>query len=292
MILVADSGSTKTDWLLIDTSTQSNSTFLDKEDEKQEIINTQGINPVHQSHYQVLQVLQSELLPQIDVSQIHDVYFYGSGVRPELEGNMTEMLREVFPMAGTIESHSDLLGAARALCGHNEGIASILGTGANSCLYDGKRIVKNTPALGYIIGDEGSGAVLGKRFLHHLYSGILSKEIVALFEKETGLALPEIINRVYRQPLANRFLASLSEFIHRHLDLYDVRQMVVDNFVDFLTTHIAPYKRDDLPLSFVGSIAFYYQDELREAADAKGFTLGVIEKSPIAGLRRYHTTLM
>ena len=201
---------------------------------------------------------------------------------------MTVLLSETFPQAQTIEAHSDLLGAARALCGRNEGIASILGTGANSCLYDGKTIVKHTPALGYILGDEGSGAVLGKRFIHDLYGGILSDKIREAFEAETKLNLAEIIKRVYRQPLANRFLASLSEFITNHLDEPEVRGVVVQNLVDFLRYHISPYNRQDLPVSFVGSIAWHYQDELREAAERLGFRLGTVLKTPLAGLIRYH----
>ena len=201
---------------------------------------------------------------------------------------MTSLLQETFPQASVVEAHSDLLGAARALCGHNYGIASILGTGANSCLYDGKDIVQHTPALGYILGDEGSGSVLGKRFIHDLYGGKLSEEIKTVFEKETRLNLAEIIKRVYRQPLANRFLASLSEFIGSHLDDEGVRAVVVDNFVDFLRYHIQPYNRPDLPVSFVGSVAWHYQDELREAADRVNFRLGSILKTPLAGLVRYH----
>ena len=199
---------------------------------------------------------------------------------------MTELLQEAFPQARQVEAHSDLLGAARALCGHNCGIASILGTGANSCLYDGRRIVANTPALGYILGDEGSGAVLGRRFLNALYKGVLSKEIRDSFEAETGLTMAAIIDRVYRQPLANRFLASLSEFIHRHLDDEAVREIVISNFDDFFLRNIVPYGRRDLPVSFVGSIAWHYQSELQASAIRQGFTLGTILKTPIEGLLR------
>ena len=221
MFLIADSGSTKTDWAIVTGASQP------------VVLNTQGINPVHQSREEIVRILREEfvslmasnpevqklrssaiLTPQFPLA----VYFYGSGIRPEMESLMTVLLRETFPQAQTIEAHSDLLGAARALCGRNEGIASILGTGANSCLYDGKDIVEHTPALGYILGDEGSGAVLGKRFIHDLYGGLLSDNIRVMFEKETKLNLAEIIKRVYRQPLANRFLASLSEFITNHLD--------------------------------------------------------------------------
>ena len=291
MILIADSGSTKTDWAIVTGASQP------------VVLNTQGINPVHQSREEIVRILREEfvslmasnpevqklrssaiLTPQFPLT----VYFYGSGIRPEMETLMTVLLRETFPQAQIVEAHSDLLGAARALCGRNEGIASILGTGANSCLYDGKAIVEHTPALGYILGDEGSGAVLGKRFIHDLYGGILSDNIRETFEKETKLTLAEIIKRVYRQPLANRFLASLSEFITNHLDDSEVRGVVVQNFIDFLRYHISPYCRQDLPVSFVGSVAWYYKDELHEAAERLGYKLGTVLKTPLAGLIRYH----
>lgn len=291
MLLIADSGSTKTDWAIVTGASQP------------VVLNTQGINPVHQSREEIVRILREEFVSLMasnpEVQKLRSsailtpefplaVYFYGSGIRPEMESLMTVLLSETFPQAQTIEAHSDLLGAARALCGRNEGIASILGTGANSCLYDGKTIAKHTPALGYILGDEGSGAVLGKRFIHDLYGGILSDKIREAFEAETKLNLAEIIKRVYRQPLANRFLASLSEFITNHLDEPEVRGVVVQNLVDFLRYHISPYNRQDLPVSFVGSIAWHYQDELREAAERLGFRLGTVLKTPLAGLIRYH----
>ena len=286
MILIADSGSTKTDWALISPSVLSSQ--LSVLSSQLSVRSSQGLNPVHQSRETILQILRSELLPQLDSSEIESVFFYGSGVRPEMEPVMVNLLREVFPQAETIEAHSDLLGSARALCGHNYGIASILGTGANSCLYDGTSIVMNTPAMGYILGDEGSGASLGKRLLHDLYKGVLSEKVKASFEAETGLVMPEIINKVYRQPLPNRFLASLSTFIHTHLDIPEMRQLVIDTFVDFFRFNIAPYQRPDLPVSFVGSIAYFFESELREAAESQGFTLGTILRSPIEGLICFH----
>ena len=203
---------------------------------------------------------------------------------------MTSLLKKALPEAMGIEAHSDMLGAARALCGRKSGVASILGTGANSCLYDGEQIVQNTPALGYILGDEGSGAVLGKRFLHDLYGGRLSDALRADFETETGLSLPVIIDRIYRQPLANRFLGSFSEFIQNHIHQPAVRNLVIDNFCAFFACHIAPYGRRKLPVSCVGSIAWYFKDELCEAARLEGFKLGTILQSPMPGLIKYHRT--
>ena len=291
MILIADSGSTKTDWAIVTASSQP------------VVLSTQGINPIHQSREQIVQIIREEFMGPMgsspDVQKLRSgsiltpdfpyaVYFYGSGVRPEMEQLMSSLLSELFPQASIVEAHSDLLGAARALCGRKEGIACILGTGANSCLYDGNGIVQHTPALGYILGDEGSGAALGKRFLHDLYCGILSPDVLQAFEAKTKLTLKEIINRVYRQPLANRWLASLSEFISDHLDDQGVHDVVVQNFTDFLRVHIAPYEHHELPISFVGSVAFHYQDQLREAVAAYGRMTGTIIKTPLAGLIRYH----
>jgi N-acetylglucosamine kinase-like BadF-type ATPase len=279
--LIADSGSTKTDWALLIPAMYGKQAMVTR-------ITSQGINPVHQSDNEIRQILLSELLPHLSIENVSHVYFYGSGVRPEKEASMAQVLREALSCAEVVEAHSDLLGAARALCGHNYGIASILGTGANSCLYDGNRIVEKTTALGYILGDEGSGAVLGKHFLHDLYCGLLSEEIKNDFEKTMKLTLPQIIDRVYRQPLANRFLASLSAFIHNHIDDPAVETLVKRNFEDFLQVHIKPYGREYLPLSFVGSIAHFFADQLTEVVEAEEYTMGTILQNPIEGLISYH----
>ena len=278
-ILIADSGSTKTDWVC----------FQPGSDAPQIEVHTVGLNPFHVSDNEILSVFNHDLLPQLGGTQVDAVYFYGSGVRPEVEARMAGLLKQVFPAARTIEAHSDLLGACRALCGDKSGIACILGTGAKSCVYDGKMIVHNTPALGYILGDEGSGAVLGKHLLHDLYTGVLSQNIKAAFERETGMQLSEIINKVYRQPQANRFLASLSEFIHRHLDDEGIRQLVYTTFNDFASYHLARYGRRDLPVSFVGSIAWYYQEQLKLIIQMHNYQVGTIMQSPLQGLVAYHS---
>ena len=271
-ILIADSGSTKTDWAF-----------------GQTIIKTQGINPFHQDDEAILSILRDELLPQLTpqlspLSSHLSIYFYGAGVRPEQEEKMERLLRQVFPQAETIEAKSDMLGAARALCHNAEGLACILGTGANSCLYDGKQIVANIPPLGYILGDEGSGAVLGRLFLNALYKKRLYVGAREEFEQHFGLTMADVIERVYRQPMANRWLASLSEYIHQHLDRPTVHSLVVNNFRDFIRHNIQPYHRPDLPINAVGSIAWYYQDQLAEAATAEGYAVGTILRSPIEGL--------
>ena len=263
-VLIADSGSTKTDWVL---------------DGRR--FSTQGINPFHQSEETILAILRGELLPQLPSEKVGAVQFYGSGVRPEHEQTMVGLLRQCLGDGIGIEAHSDLLGAARALCGDGEGIACILGTGSNSCLYDGHDIVKNTPSLGYILGDEGSGAVLGLRFVNALYKGRLPEALTADFEQSMHVTLPQVIDRVYRQPLANRWLASLSVFIHDHLHCPGVEDIVKTNFRDFIRRNIVPYHRPDLPLNAVGSIAYYYKDLLADAAETEGCRLGTVLRSPL-----------
>ena len=266
MKLIADSGSTKTDWVLTDGTCVV------------ETFQTQGINPFHQSEEVILSVLREVVCSPAAVE------FYGSGVRPELKPTMERLLKAAFPSTEVVEAHGDLLGAARALFGRGEGIACILGTGANSGLYDGSDIVSNVPPLGYILGDEGSGAVLGKRFLNLLYKGFIDDSLKTDFQHDTGLSMADVIDRVYRQPLPNRFLASLSLFISRHLEHPQLRQLVIDNFCDFFRRNVAHYQRPDLPVGFVGSMAYHYHDQLREAAAAEGFRVGRVLKSPIEGL--------
>ena len=263
-VLIADSGSTKTDWAL-----------------GGKRITTQGINPFHQSKAAIQAILHDELLPQLDADRVGKVLFYGSGVRPELEPVMEGLLRQFFTSAVSIEAHSDLLGAARALCGRQEGIACILGTGSNSCLFDGENIVANIPPLGYILGDEGSGAVLGLRFLNALYKGRMPRSLRETFEQTVQMNLPQVIDRVYRQPMANRWLAALSPFIHDYLMLPDVEAIVVGNFRDFIRRNIASYGRKDLPVNAVGSIAYFYQNQLAQAVVAEGYTMGTIVRSPL-----------
>lgn len=278
-ILIADSGSTKTDWLVAHNA------------KKTLEVTTQGINPFHQDPRQIAGIIENELMPSLKGVDISDIYFYGSGCRDELCPAMCQQLRQAFASATRVEVGSDMLGAARALCARSEGVACILGTGANSCLYDGQRIVGNTPPLGYILGDEGSGAVLGRNFINALYKRALPDSLRKDFEEQYRVTMADVIRRVYREPLANRFLASLSPFIHSHMHVGELRELVVDNFRLFFSRNVAPYRRQDLPVGFVGSIAKHYADELAEAARAEGFTMGKVLGSPIEALLQYHVAV-
>ena len=297
MILIADSGSTKTDWTLL----HSTNPLL-----KSEVIatfRTQGITPIHQTVGDIRDIIERELLPQLSsfprakliemgvlespLLQNLQLYFYGSGCTPAHVPMMVQlMVEELSPK--TVEVHSDLMAAARALCQHEAGMACILGTGANSCLYDGENIVQNTPALGYIRGDEGSGSVLGRLFLNAIFKNPALATVRDEFLKANKMELKDIIQKVYREPMVNRWLASLSPFIMEHIDNPFIREIVVYNFREFFRKNIVPYNRPDLQVHFVGSMAHHYREELEEAAKAEGFELGNILQSPMEGLLTYH----
>lgn len=283
MYLIADSGSTKTDWCLCDQGIVLQS------------IQTQGINPYHQSEEAIEEVLREELLPQLKVQEILalgsqlNIIYYGSGCANETACNrIKEALQKVLK-TGTVTIHSDLLGAARALCGHEEGIACVLGTGSNSCLYNGKEIIANTPPLGYILGDEGSSAVLGRRLVGDCLKNQLPEAIRDEFLTEYKLTQEIILEKVYRQPLANRFLASLTPFLSKHREVPEVHNLLVESFIDFFVRNVKQYRRPWLRIHFVGSIAKAFASELKEAAESLGMELGTIQQSPMEGLIKYHT---
>ena len=282
MILIADSGSTKTDWCLCHEGTIVST------------MQTQGINPYHQSEEAIEQVLREELLPQLtqhsefNIQNSINITFYGSGcANATASGRIKEAIEKVL---GTTNAtiHSDLLGAARALCGHDEGIACVLGTGSNSCLYNGKEIVANTPPLGYILGDEGSSAVLGRRLVGDCLKNQLPEAIRDEFLAEYNLTQEIILEKVYRQPLANRFLASLTPFLSKHHEVPEIHKLLVESFTDFFVRNVKQYRRPWLPIHFVGSIANAFAGELKEAAESLGMELGTIMQSPMEGLVKYH----
>ena len=282
MILIADSGSTKTDWCLCHQGTAI------------QRIQTQGINPYHQTEEAIEQVISEELLPQLiqnpEFTSQHsvEVIFYGSGCANETACNRVKEAIHKTLCTDKITIHSDLLGAARALCGHEEGIACVLGTGSNSCLYNGKEIIANVPPLGYILGDEGSSAVLGRRLVGDCLKNQLPEAIRNEVLSEYELTQEIILEKVYRQPLANRFLASLTPFLSKHRDVPEIHTLLVESFVDFFVRNVKQYRRPWLPIHFVGSIANAFNAEVREAAESLGMEVGSTLQSPIDGLVKYH----
>ena len=296
MILIADSGGSKTDWALVSLPTDTHKYVLK--------VRTQGLNPFHQSKDVILKALEEELMPALykaaeqsgtfskeyDIAEkVTQIAFYGAGCTKALSPIVGEALAVAFPSA-SIKVESDLLGAAHAVCGHEEGIACILGTGANSCLYDGKQIVANIPPLGYILGDEGSGAVLGKMLLNGIFKGDLSAEIRDLYLEWSGLTYPEIIDKVYRQPLVNRFLAGSSKFIKENLQYAELEELVRYNFDTFFKKNILKYTVSSIRvISAVGGIASAFEEQLRASADSFGYQVGKVLSSPIDGLIEYYS---
>lgn len=283
--LIVDSGSTKTSWcfaFLPNTSSADGA----------RTITTEGLNPAVMSAEEVEEKIAKALnhcLQSLSISaaDVDNVFFYGAGCIAGRAGVVSESISSILVDA-RIYVADDLLGAARALCGHKAGIACILGTGSNSCLYDGKNIVAHTPALGYVLGDEGSGAVLGRKFLNAVLKQTLPENIRKRFLQESGLDMAEVINRVYRSPAPNRFLASMSKYIHGYLDEKEVRDIVIDNFEDFIRNNILAYGDEFRTINVVGSIAYHYKEQLTEAASRNGFQIGKIIKNPIEGLIEYH----
>lgn len=276
MILIADSGSTKTDWCVV----------LDGTPIKR--ITTKGINPFFQSEEEIQQELTISLLPQLPEGTVNSVYFYGAGCTPEKAPILRRAIADSLSVVGNIKAHSDMLAAARGLCGHEAGIACILGTGSNSCFYNGEDIVSNISPLGFILGDEGSGAVLGKLLVGDILKNQLSPAIKEAFLKQFDLTAPEIIDRVYRQPFPNRFLASLSPFIAQHLEEPAIRALVFNSFTAFLRRNVMQYDYEKYPVHFIGSVAACYKEILQETALETGIRIGKILQSPMEGLIQYH----
>lgn len=279
MILIADCGSTKTDWCVTENKKVVKQVF------------TCGMNAVMLTEEEMRARIAGELMPEIaDIKgKIEAVYFYGAGcIAPDVCANVANAIRENIP-APVIEVHTDLLAAARALCGHTPGIACIMGTGSNSCYYDGEKICDNVSPLGYILGDEGSGAVLGKILLGDVLKNQLPKELCDKFLNQYELDRMTIIKRVYREPQANRFMASVTPFLIQNIEHPAVHALVLNAFKAFFVRNVQQYDGYDLlPACFVGSIAYYYRDILTEAAEACGCKVGTIIKSPMEGLIDFH----
>ena len=279
MILLADSGSTKTDWCLVD---QKNSVTK---------VRTAGINPFFQSSEEIANELATHLVPHLPTTHLESVYFYGAGCTKEKSPIVAEALKKQFEITGACEVATDMLAAARGLCGHQPGIACIMGTGSNSCAYDGKDITKNVSPLGFILGDEGSGAVLGRTLVGDVLKNQLPKDIVEAFHAEYGLSYADIIDHVYRQKFPNRFLASFVPFLAKHIENKAIFDLVKENFRRFLIRNVKQYQGwEHLPIGFVGSIAYYFQQPLKEALEAEHMTIGKTIQAPMEGLIAYHTT--
>ena len=276
MIIIADSGSTKTDWIIFN-------------DTQKENFKTKGINPFFLDKKAVELDILSHFPKNIKRNSVKAVYFYGPACSTSERCQIVEAaLSPVFSNAQVFVD-SDLTGAARALFQKKSGIACILGTGSNSGLYNGERIIENITSTGYILGDEGSGAHLGlelvKKFINHQ----LEPEIENAFFKYYNLSAEQIIDRVYKGEYPNRFLAHFAPFIKENLNQPSIHKIAYHSFLSFIEIHVLPYKNSQKePIAMVGSIAFYFKDLIYEIAKEKNLNIGKILSHPISDLAQYH----
>jgi len=275
--LIADSGSTKAEWCLLDGKKKRN--FI-----------TQGLSPYFLSSDQIQNILQYELKTKIKNIEPHEVFFYGTGCSsPDNVKLVKQAIEKIFTKAKVHVDH-DLMGAAKALCGNEKGVACILGTGSNSCYYNGKKIVKNSPGLGFVLGDEGSGAYLGKKVVQYYLYNTFDPDLMDRFNAKFNTNSIEILDAVYKKPLPNRYLASFAIFLAENRGHYMIENIIEDGFNDFFFNHIYKYRESwTLPVHFIGSIAYGFKDVLKAMCDAYELQLGNVIKTPMQGLIKFHS---
>lgn len=275
MKLIADSGSTKTDWIFFNPS------------EETVRVQTSGINPFFRSGEDIERELRQALLPI--ATKVETIYYYGAGiVNAEKASVIEQALNQLFGQA-PCQVYSDLVGAARAACQHVAGIACILGTGSNACYFDGKNVIDNIPPMGFILGDEGSGAVMGRNLLGDYFKKVMPPDVRNKFQERFQLTKDEVLNRVYRQERPNKYLAEFTVFLSEEINHPWCREFVHANLTAFIRRNVLMLPlANELPVNFVGSVAFHFQEVLKTVMEQDGLTLGRILKEPIDGLLAYH----
>jgi glucosamine kinase len=270
--LIADSGSTKTEWCLL-------------KNNKPTLFTTQGMSPYFVNAEQIAQIIKTEVFPFLKKNKIDEIHFYGTGCKNPANLKMfKKVFEKLFPDAFA-EVDNDLSGAAKALCGNEKGIACILGTGSNSCYYNGKKIVKNSPGIGFILGDEGSGAYLGKKVVQHFLYNIFDDDLRARFDAKFLTSDSEILESVYKKRLPNRYLASFAIFLAENRGNYMIENIIEDGINDFFYTHIVNYSESTkLPIHFTGGIAYGFKDVVAQLCKNYDLQLGNILRSPMEGL--------
>jgi len=252
-------------------------------------VQTVGLNPYFLDEDGILNVLRKDLYPFLDNKKVEQVFFYGAGCALPHKKQVVQFALDLFFMHAHVDVENDLLGAARALCGDEKGLVCILGTGASSCLYDGKEISERLPSLGYILGDEGSGAFLGKQLLSAYFRNELPEHLQKLFAQKYPTELTHVLDKIYREPSPNRYLASFAEFLGENKSDSFVKELVTSAFDIFFKKQILRYENyDKYPLCFVGSIGFIFADELRKSAETNGLAISKIEQTPLDGLLKFH----
>ena len=278
MILIADSGSTKTYWALVL-----------EDGKKRKIIQTQGLNPYFTPPDKMREILHHELANNLAGANVTHIYFYGAGCSTETNNRLIHDHLQRFFIEAQIEIFHDILGAARALFGREQGIACILGTGCNSCFYDGEEVFTKVPSLGYLFGDEGAGSYLGKKLLGGYFKDELPEQIKTAFDERYNFSLEDILHALYVDPFPNRFLASFSLFLKDHTEDPYIHDLIYSSFNAFIEAHIIRYDHySSYPVGFIGSIACQYQEILHETAASKGIKVSKILKEPVEGLVEYH----
>ncbi len=276
MLLIADGGSTKTDWAIIDTN---NHTLVDR-------FTTTGLNPMVMQPHILAEVLHSQVRPQLAdlLPNLRHVKYYGAGCLGKGNERMESALKELTGCKDVLVD-SDLEGAARGLCGNKPGIVVILGTGSNSALWEGHKIVEHTPSLGYILGDEGSGSALGKALISAVYKHQLSPEICREFEEWSGLSETQVITRIYREPQANMFLAKQVPFLTDHINRHEIHELVSNEFDRFIQRNLARYTGfPTCPVMATGGIVKAFETIWSDTLDNYGVSEHEILESPIEGL--------
>lgn len=278
MILIADSGSTKTSWILTDGK------------KVKQNIQTSGYNPYYYQGEGLLNTIRTELSPQLRNSNIYSIFFYGSGCSSVANcSTVKQALAQLFPDSQIAVNH-DLYGAALALLHNDEGIACILGTGSNSCYWDGYKIISNVPSVGYLLGDEGSGTYIGKLILKGILEEKAPIEIRKRFYDEHNTTFEGVLFNIYNEVNPNRFISKVSMFAKRNTNNQWVRSTIKQSFIDFIENQIVQYTNyQNLKVSFTGSVAHYYKNILLEACNEYNITTDIILKDPIEGLFNYHT---
>lgn len=277
MILVADSGSTKTNWCLLKP--------------KKEIFyfDTEGYNPYFVSIGHIVESLKNNLPKNIDALKISEIYFYGAGCFDDKIDIIKNALQQIF-IAANIQVGLDLLGSAKSVLGDKSGFAAILGTGTNSCIYDGNKIIANIDSLGYLLGDEGSGFYIGRKLLGDYIRAYMPVAVRDEFFKVYGLSREDIMDRIYSEKLPNRFCAGFTQFISDSVaDIAYTHQLVKNAFIDFFECLVTKYENyDQYTFNCTGSIGFAFKNILEETASLYKMKIGAIIKTPIEGLAQYH----
>ncbi len=276
--LIADSGATKAEWCLM-------------KGKKKTIFFTQGISPFLMTSEEIAAMLMKELKPSMKKDRIDEIYFYGTGCSSEHNiKSVKSALKFAFPMATKIKVDHDMMGAAKALCGHEKGVACILGTGSNSCYFNGVRITKNSPGLGYVLGDEGSGAYLGRKVIQHFLYNTFDADLLDRFNAKYKTNRVEILDHVYRKPLPNRYMASFALFLAENRGHYMVENIIEDSFNEFFFNHLYKFRESWLyPIHFTGGVAYAFRDVLKTMCHSYELQAGRILKNPMQGLIEYHS---